>query len=134
MTDQTKLEVTAAGLRFHSFFVESPDIQKTMRDASEILEKMLRNKQATVQIKRKPRKVKAPKVIAGNTDWIKFTSGLSTRASNALKKTYGLRVPSVDEWAAKVTRKKLSAITNMGALSVKQIEDALKARGLELKP
>ena len=133
MTDQAKLEVTAAGLRFHSFFVKSPDIQKTMRDASEILEKMIREKQATVQIKRKTRKVKAPKVIVGNADWLKFTSGLSTRAANALKKTYGVRVQSVDEWAAKVTRKKLSAITNMGALSVKQIDDALKARGLELK-
>ena len=127
--------VTAAQLRFHSYFVKNEEIQKVMRQASDALEKLATNKTVTVPVKRRGRPKGSTNKKAANLDnplWLNFIDALPSRPGNALLRHYGKRVSSVKEWASKLDSKKLLAIPGMGAGSAAKVLEELKTRGIEI--
>lgn len=117
--------VTAAQLRFHSYFVESEEIQKVMRKASDDLERLAVQKTVTVPVKKKrPAKKAAPQ--ENHSSWNTFLESLPTRPRNALLRRYGSKISSLEDWAEGVEMKTLLTITGMGEGSAKKVMDELK--------
>ena len=118
--------LTAAQLRFHSYFVESEEIQKVMRKASDDLERLAVQKTVTVPVKKRKRPVKKAAPQENHSSWTTFLESLPTRPRNALLRRYGRKISSLEDWAKGVEMKTLLTITGMGESSAKKVMDELK--------
>ena len=118
--------LTAAQLRFHSYFVESEEIQKVMRKASDDLERLAVQKTVTVPVKKRKRPAKKAAPQENHSSWTTFLESLPTRPRNALLRRYGRKISSLEDWAEGVEMKTLLTITGMGESSAKKVLDELK--------